>query len=202
MRRMRARRDARVRLALRGDAGFANMVFAIFLMVAMIVMFNAVTLYSQVQSERSQVEQALQLALQSAVTGGASISPNGQTISWNTSAAMAKAALALTVTLPIEVTSSSQSGSTYTADFTPLPQYAPPDWTGQITMADFQTSTQAGNVTLLGQTQYEPESFVAADLTVPITEHFMLIPMQFQIQVAHVAYVNGYNGAQFTVPNQ
>ena len=187
---------------LRREDGFSNMVFSIFLMVAMIVTFNAVTLYSQVETERSQVAQALTLALQSAVTGGASISPDGQTITWNTPTAAARTMLGLTVTLPIEVTSSGQSGSTYTADFVPLSQYAPPDWTGQITMADFQTSTQAGNVTLLGQTQFEPEAFVAADLTVPITEHFMLIPLQFQIQVARVAYVSGYDGSQFTIPNQ
>ena len=190
------------RFSLRREDGFSNMVFAIFLMVATIVMFNAVTLYSQVQSERSQVAQALTLALQSAVTGGASISPDGHTITWNTPAAMARAVLGLTVTLPIEATSSSQNGSTYTADFTPLPQYAPPDWTGQITMADFQTSTQAGNATLLGQSQYEPEPFVAADVTVPITEHFMLIPLPLQLQVARVVYVDGYNGNQFTIPNQ
>ena len=188
--------------ALQREDGFSNMVFAIFLMVAMVLTFNAVTLYSQVQTERSQIAQALTLALQSAVTGGASISQDGQTITWNTPIAEAKTALGLTITLPIEVTSSNQSGSTYTADFAPLSQYAPPDWTGQITMADFQTSTQAGNATLLGQTQYEPEPFVAADLTVPITEHFMLIPLQFQIQVARAAYVDGYNGNQFIIPNQ
>ena len=185
----------------RDEAGFSNMVFSIFLMIAMVVVFNAVTLYSQVQTERSQVAQALSLALQSSVTGGASFSADGKSITWNTPVAEARAALGLTVTLPLEVTSSSQSGSTYTVDFAPLSQYAPPDWTGQIVMADFQTSTQAGNVTLLGQTQYEPEPFVAADLTVPITEHFLLIPLQFQIQVARVAYVSGYNGSQFTIPN-
>ena len=187
---------------LRREDGFSNMVFAVFLMVATIVTFDAVTLYAQVQTERAQVVQALTLALQSAVTGGAAISPDGHTITWNTSAAEARAVLGLTVTLPIEATSTAQSGGVYTADFTPLPQYAPPDWTGQITMADFQTSTQPGDATLLGQSQYAPEPFVAADLTVPITEHFMLIPLQFHIQVARVAYVNGYDGNQFTVPSQ
>ena len=187
---------------LRREDGFSNMVFAVFLMVATIVTFDAVTLYSQVQTERSQVAQALTLALQSAVTGGASISPDGHQVTWNDQAAVARAVLGLTVTLPIEATSSGQNGSTYTAEFTPLPQYAPPDWSGQITLADFQTATQPGDATLLGQSQYEPEPFVAADLTVPITEHFMLIPLQFQIQVARVAYVSGYNGNQFTIPSQ
>ena len=188
--------------ALRREDGFSNMVFAIFLMVAMLLAFNAVTLYSQVQTERQQATQALTLALQSAITGGAAVSPDGHTVTWNTPAALARAVLGLTVTLPIEATSSGQSGGTYNADFTPLPQYAPPDWSGTIRLTDFQTSTQPGDATLLGESQYEPEPFVAADLTVPITEHFMLIPLPLQLQVARVAYVDGYNGSQFTIPTQ
>ena len=187
--------------ALRGECGFSNMVFSLFLMVALVLAFNAVTLYSQVQTERSQITQSLTLALQSATTGGASISPDGHTIVWDDQGALARAVLALTVTLPLMATSTGQNGNGYTADFTPLPQYAPPDWTGTITLADFQTSSHPGNATLLGQSQYEPEPYVAADLTVPITEHFMAIPLQFNIQVARVAYVNGYNGSQFTIPH-
>ena len=177
------------------------MVFALFLMLAMVLTFNAVTLYSQVQTERSQVAQALTLALQSATTGGASITPDGHTLVWQQQAAFARAILALTVTLPIAANSSGQGNNGYYADFTPLPKYAPQDWTGTIQLQDFQTSSQAGDVTFFGQTQHEPEPYVAAELTVPITEHFMGIPLQFTVQVARAAYVNGYNGSQFAIPH-
>ncbi|WP_020375082.1 hypothetical protein [Sulfobacillus thermosulfidooxidans] len=158
---------------------------------ALFLAFNAVTLYARIQSDRNRMNQALLGALQAATAKGAT-AVHGVVV-WNTASAQSAAVQILPQFLPVQLAATTTQG----AQYTPLPT-APPDWTGTLTLGDFQTSDTAGTATLFGQSQAVPGPFVAADLSVPVTERFFGVPLHFTLQVGRISQVYGYNGHQFT----
>lgn len=158
---------------------------------AIFLAFQAVVLYAQVQSDRNRVTQALTLALQASTAQGAKVV--GHHVVWATPVAQAAAVQSLGTFLPLTLSGLSPDGATYQPTAA-----APPDWTGTLTLAAFQTGTQSGTVRLFGKSQTAAGPYVAADVSVPVTERFFGVPLNFTLQVGKVMQVFGYNGQQFT----
>lgn len=158
---------------------------------AIFLAFQAVVLYAQVQSDRNRVSQALTLALQASTAQGAKIA--GNNVIWTTPAAQGAAVQSLSAFLPLTLSGLTPHGAT----FQPTAS-APPDWTGTLTLGEFQTGRHAGSVSLFGRRQTAAGPYVAAAVSVPVTERFFGVPLNFTLQVGKVMQVFGYNGHQFT----
>lgn len=158
---------------------------------AIFLAFNAVTLYARVQSDRNRVTQALTLALQAATAQGA-VAAGGQ-VTWNAPVAQTAAVQAVDAFLPVQLAALAAHGAQYSPTTA-----APPDWTGLVTLGSFQTSNTGGTASLFGQSQSVPGPFVAATVSIPVTERFLGVPLSFTLEVGRVMQVYGYNGQQFT----
>ena len=158
---------------------------------AVFLAFNAVTLYARLQSDRNRMTQVLTLALQAATAQGATIV--GNHVVWATPVAQEAAVQAIGTFLPLQLAGLTTQGAQYTPAAA-----APPDWTGTFTLGSFQASDTAGTVTLFGQSQSVAGPFVAATVSVPVTERFFGEPLTFTLRVGRVTQVYGYNGQQFT----
>lgn len=153
---------------------------------AVFLAFQAVILYARVQSDRNRLNEALLGALQAATAQGAVV--QGGVVVWNTATAQNAAVQTIATFLPVTLASTTSQGATYTPTAS-----APPDWTGDLSLVSFQTSSTAGTATLFGQSQQVPGAFVAAGLSVPVTERFFGVPLHFTLEVGRISQVYGYD---------
>lgn len=181
---------------MRSEQGFANIVFAIFMMAAIFLTFQGFVDYRQVQLERRQLTQALKMTLESATVQGTSNTQAGAVV-WNSVKAQKAADQALETTLNVQLVSQSYVGvHGGSATFNPVGS-APANWTGSLQLSNFQTSDTAGTAYIYNTTQSMGGPFVAADLSVPVRERFFGIPLRFTLQVGRTFQIYGYNGKEF-----
>ena len=172
----------------------------LFLTAAVFLAAEAYLDITRVIQARAQLDQALTLALQSAVARGNALQAGGggpPAVVWNPAAAQNAAEQAITTAFPVRLAQSSLTGAGGGwATFTPV-GVVPPDWSGPLTLSAFQTGNTAGPVTLYQTHEEAGGPYVAAALSVPLTLRFYGIPLTVPLQTARLALVYGYNGQQF-----
>ncbi len=186
--------------ALADARGLSSLVLGLFLTAAVFLAAEAYLDITRVIQARTQLDQALTLALQSAVARGNALQAVGgagaPAVVWNPPAAQSAAEQALTTAFPVQVAQSGLAPSGGWATFVPVGS-TPPDWSGPLTLSAFQTGNTAGPVTLYQTHETAGGPYVAAALSVPLTLRFYGIPITVSLQTARLALVYGYNGQQF-----
>lgn len=172
----------------------------LFLTAAVFLAAEAYLDITRVMQARTQLDQALTLALQSAVARGQALQAVGGAgaarVVWNPVRAQRAAEQAITTAFPVQVAQSGLAPAGGWATFVPVGS-PPPDWSGPLTLSAFQTGNTAGSVTLYQTHEQAGGPFVAAALSVPLTLRFYGVPLTVSLQTARLVLVYGYNGQQY-----
>jgi hypothetical protein len=182
----------------------SSLILGLFLTASVVLAAEGWLDITRVIQARTQLNQALTVALDSAVAAGPATpaGPGGSgppVFVWNTPRAAQAAEQALTTVWPVRLTASGQGPGGAWATFQPAGP-VPPDWAGPLTLGAFQTGDAPGTVRLGAQTDVATGPWVGATLSVPLTLRFFGVPLTVALTTARLVTVAASNGQTFVEP--